>query len=553
MKEKVENLVKFSVGELAENGILPGLPVDSVSITIPSNKEFGDYTTNIAMMSASKVKKPPREIAARIKQSLESRGDIFEKIEIAGPGFINLYLNPSMWVNELKDIVSRRQDYGKSTFGAGAKVQVEFVSANPTGPLHIGHGRGAAVGDTLARILAAAGFTVEAEYYINDIGNQMNILGLSVLMRYRELHGLTITFPEKGYQGDYIKDLARDMQKIHGDALLAKGDDEAIRICREYASEAILKGIQEDLDLFNVHFDQWFSESSLYRDNKVQNALSYLAGKDLSYEEDGALWFRTSKFGDEKDRVLRKQDTSLTYFAPDIAYHKDKLDRGFQKVIDIWGADHHGYVPRMKAAIVALGAPEDCFHALLIQLVSLVRDGKPVSMSTRSGEFVTLREIVDEVGKDVARYFFLMRRCDSQLVFDIDLAKKKSDENPVYYIQYAHARICSIMKNAAEQGFSAEPSATDLGLLSTGDDLELIKNLASYPDVVVSAAADLEPHRIAFYLLDLATAFHRFYNRNRVISENGSLTMARLVLVDAVRQVLKNALALMGIDAPESM
>ena len=267
----------------------------------------------------------------------------------------------------------------------------------------------------------------------------------------------------------------------------------------------------------------------------------------------GALWFRTSRFGDEKDRVLKKQDGSLTYFAPDIAYHKDKLGRGFRQIIDIWGADHHGYVPRMKAAIAALGAPEDCFHALLIQLVSLVRDGKPVSMSTRSGEFVTLREIIDEVGKDVARYFFLMRRCDSQLVFDIDLAKKKSDENPVFYIQYAHARICSILRNAADQGFSADASAADLGILGTGDDLDLIKTLAGYPDIVVSAAADLEPHRIAFYLLDLATAFHRFYNRNRVITDNRPLTTARLVLVDAVRQVLKNALALMGIDAPESM
>jgi len=462
-------------------------------------------------------------------------------------------LNPLMWMNELKDIVKQRQSYGRSTYGALTKVQVEFVSANPTGPLHIGHGRGAAVGDTLARILCAAGFTVEAEYYINDIGNQMNNLGLSVLARYRELYGETVTFPDNGYQGDYIQDLARDLSEIYTDELLTKERDEAIRICREFATDIIMRGIQEDLERFNVHFDRWFSESSLYKDKKVQEALEYLGGNGLSYEEDGALWFRTSRYGDEKDRVLRKQDGTLTYFAPDIAYHKDKLDRGFEKIIDIWGADHHGYVPRMKAAMEALGAHRDCFHALLIQLVSLVRDGKPVSMSTRAGQFVTLKEIIDEVGKDVARYFFMMRRCDSQLVFDLDLAKKKSDENPVYYIQYAHARICSIMKNAAESGLSFNTNSADLSLLASGEDLELIKTLAAYPEIIVSAACELEPHRIAFYLLDLATAFHRFYNRNRVISENGPLTMARLVLVDAVRQVISNALSLMGIDSPESM
>jgi len=553
MKEKVEKLLKETIGELVENGTLADLPLELISAAVPANKEFGDYTTNIAMVSASRLKKKPREIAPSIKQAMENHGDIFEKVDIAGPGFINLYLNPAVWVGELKEIVEKKHDYGKSAFGAGKKVQVEFVSANPTGPLHIGHGRGAAVGDTLARILSAAGFTVESEYYINDIGNQMNILGLSVFIRYQELHGMTVTFPENGYQGEYIRDLAREMQKIQGDSLLSKDRDEAVRICREYAADAILNGIKEDLELFNVHFDHWFGESTLYRDNKVQEALSYLDAQGLSYTEDGALWFRTSKFGDEKDRVLKKQDGSLTYFAPDIAYHKDKLGRGFRQVIDIWGADHHGYVPRMKAAIAALGAPEDCFHALLIQLVSLVRDGKPVSMSTRSGEFVTLREIIDEVGKDVARYFFLMRRCDSHLVFDLDLAKKKSDENPVYYIQYAHARICSILRNATDQGLSPEASPADLGMLGSGDDLDLIKTIACYPDVVVSSAADLEPHRIAFYLLDLATAFHRFYNRNRVITDNRPLTAARLVLVDAVRQVLKNALALMGIDAPESM
>ena len=553
MKDKVERLLKDAVTGLITSGSLPELDLDGISVSIPPNKEFGDFATNVAMAAAKKAKKSPREVANLVKQALESHSGFLEKIEVAGPGFINLYLNPAMWVSALEEIVSQGKAYGRTDYGAGRKVQVEFVSANPTGPLHIGHGRGAAVGDTLVRILDAAGFECQAEYYINDIGNQMNNLGLSVLARYKEIHGDPEAFPEIGYQGDYIRVIADDLTKVHGKDLLERDHDEAVVICREFAADTIMQGIKEDLNLFNVHFHRWFNESSLYRNRKVEDSLRYLKEKGLSYEADGALWFKTSLFGDEKYRVLRKQDGSLTYFAPDIAYHKDKLDRGFDRIIDIWGADHHGYVPRMKAAFAALGAQEDCFHALLIQLVSLVRDGKPVSMSTRAGEFVTLREIIDEVGKDVARYFFMMRRCDAQLVFDLDLAKKKSDENPVYYIQYAHARICSIMRNAAEQARSLKPEVTDLGLLSQGDDLDLIKVLAGYPDVVVSAACDLEPHRIAFYLLDLATAFHRFYNRNRVITENAPLTSARLVLIDAVKQVIANALALMGIDAPEAM
>jgi len=553
MKDKVERLLRETLTGLVDEGTLPGLDMDNMSVSVPPNKDFGDFATNVAMVSAKKAKMPPREIAAAIAAALAARSDFLSRVEVAGPGFINLFLDPSVWAETLKEISSEGAAFGRTDFGAGKKVQVEFVSANPTGPLHIGHGRGAAVGDTLVRILDAAGFDVQAEYYINDVGNQMNNLGLSVLHRYREIHGRTEPFPESGYKGDYIRDIARDLTAIHGDSLLSAPDDEAVRICREFAADSIMQGIREDLGLFNVHFDHWFRESTLYRDDKVKDSLDYLKDSGLSYEDDGALWFRTSAFGDEKDRVLRKQDGSLTYFAPDIAYHKDKLDRGFEKIIDIWGADHHGYVPRMKAAIAAMGAHQDCFHALLIQLVSLVREGSPVQMSTRAGEFVTLREIIDEVGKDVARYFFMMRRCDAQLVFDLDLAKKKSDENPVYYIQYAHARICSILKNAAEQGLAPTREGTDLQVLASGDDLDLIRILASCPDIIASAAADLEPHRIAFYLLDVATAFHRFYNRNRVISADVALTRARLVLVDAARQVIANTLALMGIDAPDSM
>ena len=553
MKEQIGTLLRTALGELTAQGLIPGCDLDALSVSIPSRREFGDFSTNIAMVMASKAKRKPRELAEIIRERMARMGDVFERVDIAGPGFINFTVSPRMWISELHAILELKERFGTSAFGKGEKVQVEYVSANPTGPLHIGHGRGAAVGDTLVRILRAAGFDVQAEYYINDVGNQMNILGLSVLSRYRELMGVPCEFPENGYQGDYIRDIAGKLAEARGHGLLSLGEDQAVAACREYAAETILDGIRQDLELFNVRFDQWFSEASLYKDHKVEHTLGFLQEHDLSYESEGALWFRTTRFGDEKDRVLRKQDGSLTYFAPDIAYHQDKLGRGFRKIIDIWGADHHGYVPRMKAAIESMGADRNCFHALLIQLVSLVREGQPVSMSTRSGEFITLREIIEEVGKDVCRYFFMMRRSDAQLVFDLDLAKKRSDENPVYYIQYAHARICSILRNASEQGLKPDISLLEEDALASDDDLDLIRMIAGYPDVVVSCAADLEPHKIAFYLLDLATAFHRFYNRNRVISDNGRLTSARLILMVAVRQVLANALDLMGIEAPESM
>jgi arginyl-tRNA synthetase len=553
MKEQIDALLRTALQELIAEGAIPECNLEALSVSVPSHKEFGDFSTNVAMIMASQTKRRPREIAGIIQERMARLTDVFDRVEIAGPGFINFSVSPRMWVRVLHAILEQKERFGTGDYGKGRKVQVEFVSANPTGPLHVGHGRGAAVGDTLARILRAAGFQVEAEYYINDVGNQMNILGLSVFCRYRELFGHQITFPENGYKGDYINEIAKKVSEIQGDQLLALQENEAVAVCRKFASDLILDGIREDLELFNVHFDQWFGESTLYRDKKVEHTLSFLKEHDLSYEAEGALWFRTTRFGDEKDRVLRKQDGSLTYFAPDIAYHKDKLERGFQQIIDIWGADHHGYVPRMRAAIESMGADRECFHALLIQLVSLVREGQPVSMSTRSGEFVTLREIIDEVGKDVCRYFFMMRRSDAQLVFDLDLAKKKSEENPVYYIQYAHARICSILRNASEQGFDPDVSRLEEDLLASGDDLDLIKMIAGYPDVVISCAADLEPHRISFYLLELATAFHRFYNKNRVISDDGRVTTARLILVVAVKQVLANALDLMGIGAPESM
>ncbi len=554
MKSRIEKLLKLAVNELAGRDVLSDPGMVDILVEKPSKKEFGDFTTNVAMLIASAEGKPPRDIASMIVNTIrDSHVDIFSSVEIAGPGFINFRVSPAYWVGVLKDILNNKDDYGKSAYGKGKRVQIEFVSANPTGPLHVGHGRGAAVGDTLANILKATGFHVETEYYINDVGNQMNTLGRSVFARYLELLGRKLDFPEDGYQGDYIKDIAEEIRKRYHDDLLHYSTDEAVALCRDFASDVILEGIKEDLDLFGIKFDRWFSEKVLHEDGKIQQAIDTLASRDLVYNSDGALWFRSSRFGDEKDRVVRKRDGTLTYFASDIAYHMDKLARGYDTIIDIWGADHHGYVSRMRAAVKALGGSERSFHALLIQLVSLERAGRPVYMSTRKGEFVTLREILDEVGKDAARYFFLMRKCDSHLVFDLELAKKKTEENPVFYIQYAHARICSILRKASEMGMVPDVDGADLDYVSKGDDLELIKVLAGYPSLLVSCARSMEPHHVSFYLLELAGLFHRFYNKNKVISDNKELSLARLCLVDAVRQVLVSGLSIMGIDAPEVM
>jgi arginyl-tRNA synthetase len=553
MKDKVEAVLNEVLNKILSEGDITIPETFKPGISVPADKQFGDYATNAAMMLAKPAKKNPRELAALISKKIQDSSDLFTKIEVAGPGFINFFVKVDAWSEILEEVNTQKVQFGKSSFGANKKVQIEFVSANPTGPLHVGHGRGAAVGDTLARILDAAGFDVQREYYINDTGNQMNMLGLSVFSRYRELLGKTSDFPENGYKGDYIKGTAAEIYRIHGESLLDKPEAEAVAICRDYAGKNILEGINRDLGEFNINFDIWFSESELYKDDMVGKTLEEMKAKGLTFKDDNALWFRSTEFGDEKDRVLRKSDGALTYFAPDIAYHKNKLERGFEKIIDIWGADHHGYVPRMSAAMKALGAKDDCFHALLIQLVSLVRAGVPVQMSTRSGEFVTLKEVVDEVGRDAARFFFMMRRCDSHLVFDLELAKKKGEENPVFYVQYAHARICSIIRKAALSEQKPETGLKYLKKLVTDDEIDLMKMIAQYPDTVVSAASDLEPHRIAYYVLELATAFHRFYNKNKVIGEDYEVSAARLLLVDCVRQVIANGLSLMGVDAPDSM
>ncbi|NIQ98041.1 MAG: arginine--tRNA ligase, partial [Desulfuromonadales bacterium] len=421
------------------------------------------------------------------------------------------------WYELLDEIMQKQADFGKSNVGQRRKVQVEFVSANPTGPLHIGHGRGAAVGDAVASILLAAGFDVQREYYVNDAGNQVVTLGRSIWMRLRELNGEAVDFPEDGYQADYIKDLAARL-KEEDPAVLDLDEDEIIKRCSAFGVENVLQWIEADLEAFGITFDNWYSEQSLYDRDMVNTELGKLADKELTFEQEGALWFKTTEYGDDKDRVLIKSDGSPTYFASDVAYHMEKFERGFETVIDVWGADHHGYVPRMKAVLAGLGHKPEDLDVLLIQMVNLLRDGQPFTMGKRSGNFITLREVVDEVGRDACRFIFLMRRSDSHLDFDLELAKQQSNDNPVYYVQYAHARVCSINRNAAEQNVALPATgAVDFSCLEQGDELALAKQLARFPETVAGAAENHEPHRIVFYLQELASQFHSYYNRTKVL------------------------------------
>ncbi|MBW2545559.1 MAG: arginine--tRNA ligase, partial [Deltaproteobacteria bacterium] len=495
----------------------------------------------------------PRRIAERIVENINDSDRILDKIEIAGPGFINFFIRSSVWPTLLEDVDTLEDRYGESNIGKGSKVQVEFVSANPTGPLHIGHARGAVIGDTIANILQASGFSVSREYYINDAGNQMNMLGESVYYRYLELMGLDESgFPDC-YQGEYITELAREIYAKFGDRF--RSDKEgSIAFLTEYAADSILDGIKKDLETLGVTFDRYFSEKELYTNDSVANILQKLKKEGFIYEEGGTLWFKTMDSGDEKDRVVVRENGEPTYFAADIAYHRDKYSRGFDKVINVWGADHHGYIPRMQAGIQALGRKKEDLEVVLVQLVNLLRGGVPVPMSTRTGEFVTTREVTDEVGKDGVRYNFLMRRSNSHLDFDLELAKAQSSENPVYYVQYAHARISSIMRLAAEQGYRI-PDYDDIkpDLLATPEEHELAKLIDAFPEMVEGSAKTLEPHRIPYYINDLASIFHSFYNKHKVVSDNAELTKARLFLIKTTAIVIRNALRLLGVSAPERM
>jgi len=553
MKKKLIELLEKAINSCLKKGILKETDIPSIEVALPREGAHGDYASNIAMVLASSQREAPRRIAERIVENIDDDDGIIDKTEIAGPGFINFFIRHTAWAALLDEVDELGDRYGQSAIGKNSKVQVEFVSANPTGPLHIGHARGAVIGDVIAGILQASGFSLSREYYINDAGNQMNTLGESVYYRYLELMGETVSFPETCYQGGYITDLAREIHEKFGDRFRFDRE-EAIPFLTEYAAGSILEGIKEDLETLGVIFDRYFSEKELYRNNDVEKILQKLREEGFIYEEGGTFWFRTTDFGDEKDRVVVRENGAPTYFAADIAYHLNKYERGFDRVINVWGADHHGYIPRMQACIQALGRKKEDLEVVLVQLVNLLRGGVPVPMSTRAGEFVTIREVTNEVGKDAARYNFLMRRSNSHLDFDLEVAKAQSNENPVYYVQYAHARICSIMRNAEEQGFRV-PAYQEINpdLLTKPEERELIKIIDSYPEIVEGSAQTLEPHRIPYYINDLASVFHSFYNKHKVVSDNAELTKARLFLIKSAGTVIRNALNLLGVSAPERM
>ncbi len=554
----IAKIITKEINNLIEKAQVEGVLPKDIRIVFqvepPKVAEHGDYATNVALSLAGQIKQNPREIASWLVKHLKEKKELFSKIEVAGPGFINFFIAACYWQQVPKEIISLGEKYGQSEVGKGKKIQVEFVSANPTGPLHIGHGRGAAVGDTLARVLSFAGFHVEKEYYINDVGRQMKILGNSVYLRAKEISGEKVDFPEDHYQGDYIRDLARKLLSQEP-RILSMPEEEAIEKAKNFAVKEILSDIKRDLEDFGVTYDNWFSEKTLYENGEVEKALNFLKTKGFLYEKDGALWFCSSKFGDEKDRVVIRATGEPTYFASDIAYHHHKfLTRSYDKVINIWGADHHGYIPRLKAAVKALGISEDRLRVILIQMVNLLESGELKSMSTRAGEFVTLRELLDEVGKDATRFTFLTRRADSPLDFDVDLVKRQSQENPVYYVQYAHARLSSIFRKAEEANIALLPlSEINLSRLDKPEDFVLLKLLDYFPDVIEASALKLEPHRLTFYLLDLATAFHNYYAKHRFLSDDFDLTQARLCLAKAIKQVISKGLWLLGVSAPEKM
>jgi len=554
MKQKIKNLIRNAAKSAHQNGDLPSADISEIEVEAPRATAHGDFSSNIAMVMASVQKMAPRKIAEAIIAHIQDPLELIEKTEIAGPGFINFFVKPSAWHPVLREIHEADTRYGATNIGKGQKFQVEYVSSNPTGPLHVGHGRGAAVGDAVANILSFCGYDVQKEYYINDSGRQIMTLGQSVFLRYQELSGQKVKFPDECYQGAYIRDLAADIKTREGDALLSEPQQDAILKCARFAAGKILDGIRDDLKSFGVEFDCWFSEQSLYDSGRVDEILDHFRKQQIIYEKDGALWFKTSEFGDEKDRVVVKANGETTYFASDIAYHQDKYDRGFERVVDVWGADHHGYIPRMKAAIEASGHRRDQFDVILVQLVNLLRAGQPVAMSTRAGKFETLREVINEVGRDAARFIFLTRHYESALDFDLEVAKQKTNDNPVYYVQYVHARISSIVRKGNQRG-NCEVSWDDQAVarLKEPEEIDLIKAIARYPEVLAGSATSMEPHRVTYYLMDLASAFHTYYNKHRVLVDDPLLRCGRLNLVLAVQKVIRNGLTLLGVSAPDSM
>lgn len=552
----VEQLQQQIKEALAAAAVKAGLVEAEAELTIhletPKDKANGDFATNLAMQLTKVAKKPPRAIAEAILENLDTANTDIEKVEIAGPGFMNITVRKDFLAGVVKATFEQGENYGRSNAGNGEKVQVEFVSANPTGDLHLGHARGASVGDSLCNVMDFAGYNVSREYYINDAGNQINNLAYSLEARYKQALGMDAEMPEDGYHGQDIIEIAAELVKEFGADMLEKSDEERFTFFREHGLRLELAKLQKDLQNFRVEFDVWYSETSLYKNGKIEVALEKLRENGHVFEEEGATWFRSTTFGDDKDRVLIKNDGSFTYLTPDIAYHEDKLRRGFDKLINIWGADHHGYIPRMKAAIEALGYDRDTLEVEVIQMVQLYKNGEKFKMSKRTGNAVTMRELVEEVGLDAVRYFFVKTAGDSHMDFDLDLAVSQSNENPVYYAQYAHARINSILRSASEQGFEA--SLENLELLTAEKEEDVLKKVGAFPQIVADAAKHRTPHRIANYIQDLAATFHSFYNAEKVINvDNKELTEARLALITSVKITLANALKLIGVSAPEKM
>ena len=585
MKQHLRKLLAEAIAELERDGVLPADHGEAISVERPRHDGHGDFASNLALTLAAKAHVPPRELAQEIVKRLPDSERV-EQVNIAGPGFINFVLSKGAFRAVVREILDAGADYGRSHLGGGRAVQVEFVSANPTGPLHVGHGRGAAYGATVADLLEAVGFKVHREYYVNDAGRQMDILATSVWLRCLELCGEEISFPKSGYAGDYVYDIAAELHREYATALLRRasqvlhdvpadapeGDneihidvlitraklllgEELYRVIYDRALSIILADIRRDLEEFGVVYDLWFSERSLTDSGAVDRAIERLRGSGHVYEQGGALWFRSTDYGDEKDRVVVRENGQTTYFASDIAYHMDKLERGYEQVIDVWGADHHGYVPRVKAALTAIGDDASKLHVLLVQFATLYRRGKKVQMSTRSGEFVTLRELVREVGKDAARFFYVMRKCEQHMDFDIDLAKSQSADNPVYYVQYAHARICSVFHQLKEKNlaYDRENGLAHVELLVEAHEQALLATLARYPEVVEAAATMYEPHQLCHYLRELANDFHTYYNAHMFLVDSTDVRDARLNLIGATRQVIANGLSLLAVSAPQSM
>ncbi len=527
----------------------------SVTLETPKDKDHGDLATTLALTMAKAEGKPPRKIAEIILHHLQDEAGIIARTEIAGPGFINFVLKQDQWSRTLFAVEAQGGEYGLRNIGRGERVQVEFVSANPTGPLHVGHGRGAAVGDALANLLAAVGYDVQREFYINDAGRQVRLLAQSLHARYQRALGNDVGFPEDGYHGDYIAEAAEAFRAVHGEAYLRRPFEECAGVFASFGRETMLAEIRKDLEDFGVRFDVWFSEKGLLDDGSVRRSIEELKERGHAYEQDGALWLRSTAFGDDKDRVIVKQDGDYTYLASDIAYHRNKLARGFAKLVNIWGADHHGYIPRVRAVIQAFGHPREALHVLLVQLVAILRHGQPAPMSKRAGTFVTLRDVVQDVGRDAARYIFLTRKTDSHLDFDLDVAKEQSRENPVYYVQYAHARIAGVFREAESRGIGVPgPEQAAIGLLDLEEEQNIIKALAKYPEVVEEAALAFEPHRLTFYLQDLAGLLHNYYFKHRIIDAGDpARTGSRLFLMKQVRTVIRSALKILGVEAPEKM